>query len=225
MGKTITLKASDGHELSAYRADPAGTPKGCIIVLQEIFGVNHHIRAVADLVATAGYVALAPAMQDRAERNFESGYEASDIEKARALRGKIKNEDSLKDLQAAFDYLKAQNAGKVGAIGFCWGGSLAWLAATEIDGLAAAISYYGGEVPNNADKKSKCPVMFHFGEKDMSIPLEKVEIVKQKQPEHPLFVYKDAGHGFTCDERASFHPASSELALSRTQEFIAKHIG
>src|SRR5262245_35997074 len=133
MGKNITLKASDGHELSAYRADPAGKPKGCMIVLQEIFGVNHHIRAVADRIAANGYLAVAPAMQDRAERNFESGYTPPDIERGRELRGKVKNEDSLKDLRATFDYLKAQNAGKIGAVGYCWGGSLAWMAATEID--------------------------------------------------------------------------------------------
>lgn len=225
MGQNITLKASDGHELAAYRADPAGKPKGCMIVLQEIFGVNHHIRAVADRIAANGYLAVAPAMQDRAERNFDVGYTPADVEKGRAARGKIKNEDSLKDLIATFEYMKAQNAGKIGAVGYCWGGSLAWLAATEIDGLACAISYYGGEVANNADKKAKCPVMFHFGEKDMSIPMEKVDIVKQKQPDHPLFVYADAGHGFSCDERASFHPASHELALSRTREFAAKHVG
>jgi carboxymethylenebutenolidase len=225
MGKMITLKASDGHELSAYRADPAGTPKGCMIVLQEIFGVNHHIKAVADRVAASGYLAIAPAMQDRAERNFEVGYTPPDIERGRALRGKVKNEDSLKDLRAAFDYLKAQNAGKVGAVGYCWGGSLAWMAATEIDGLACAVSYYGGEVAANADKKAKCPVMFHFGELDQSIPLDKVEIVKQKQPEHPLFIYKGAGHGFTCDERGSFNKEAHETALGRTREFVSKHIG
>ena len=224
MGKNITLKASDGHELQAYRADPAGTPKGCMIVLQEIFGVNHHIRAVADRVAANGYLALAPCMQDRAERNFEVGYTPPDIEKGRALRGQVKNEDSLKDLKAAFDYLKAQNAGKIGAVGFCWGGSLAWMAATEIDGLAAAVCYYGGEIAANADKKAKGPVMFHFGEKDASIPMDKVDIVKQKQPDHPLFVYA-AGHGFSCDERGSFDQTAHETALKRSQEFVAKHVG
>lgn len=225
MGKNITLKASDGHEFSAYRADPAGTPKGCIIVIQEIFGVNEHIRSVADRVAANGYLAVAPALQDRAQRGFEVGYTPPDIEKGREVRGKVKNEDSLKDLRATFDYLKSQNAGKIGTVGYCWGGSLAWLAATEIDGLAVAVSYYGGEVANNVDKKAKCPVMFHFGEKDMSIPMEKVEIVKAKLPQHPTYVYKDAGHGFSCDARGSFHPASHELALSRTREFVAKHLG
>lgn len=226
MGKNITLKASDGHELNAYRADPAGKPKGCMIVIQEIFGVNEHIRSVADRIAANGYLALAPHMQDRAQRGFETGYQAADIDKARAVRGQVKNEDSLKDLRAAFDYLKAQNAGKIGAVGYCWGGSLAWLAATEIDGLAVAVSYYGGEVSKNADKKAKCPVMFHFGEKDGSIPMDQVEIVKAKLgATHPVYVYTDAGHGFSCDARASFHPASHELALGRTKEYVAKYVG
>ena len=225
MGKNITLKASDGHEFAAYRADPAGKPKGCMIVIQEIFGVNDHIRDIANRIAANGYLAVAPCMQDRAQRGFETGYTPPEIEKARAMRGQVKNEDSLKDLRATFDYLKSQNAGKIGVVGYCWGGSLAWLAATEIDGLGCAISYYGGEVANNADKKAKCPVMFHFGEKDASIPLDKVELVKQKQPDHPLYVYKDAGHGFSCDARGSYHPASHELALGRSREFAGKHVG
>src|SRR5262249_3425239 len=118
-----------------------------------------------------------------------------------------------------------ENSGKVGVVGYCWGGSLAWLAATEIDGIATAISYYGGEVANTADRKAKCPVMFHFGEKDMSIPLDKVEIVKQKQKDHPIYVYEGAGHGFSCDARGSFHPASHELALGRTKEYLTKYVG
>ncbi len=225
MGKNITLKASDGHEFTAYRADPVGTPKGAILVIQEIFGVNDHIRSVADRVASNGYLAVAPALQDRGERNFEVGYTPPDVERGRAVRGMVKNEDSLKDLRATFDYLKAQNAGKIGTVGYCWGGSLAWLAATEIDGLSAAVSYYGGEVANNTDKKSKCPVMFHFGDKDMSIPMDKVEIVKAKLgAEHPVYVYA-AGHGFSCDARGSFDKAAHELALQRSRDFMAKHVG
>ena len=224
MGKMITLKSSDGFELSAYRADPAGKPKGCMIVIQEIFGLNDHIKSIADRIAANGYLAVAPAMQDRAERGFAVGYTPADIERGRAVRGMVKNEDSLKDIRSAFDYLKAQNAGKVGVVGYCWGGSLAWLAATEIDGLAMAVSYYGGEVANNTDKKAKCPVMFHFGDKDASIPMDKVEIVKQKLSEHPVYVYS-AGHGFSCDARGSFDKTAHELALGRTREFAAKHIG
>ena len=224
MGKMITLKASDGFELSAYRADPAGKPKGCMIVIQEIFGVNDHIKSVADRVAANGYLAVAPCMQDRAEKNFSVGYTPADIERGKEVRGKVKNEDSLKDLRAAFDYLKAQNAGKIGCVGYCWGGSLAWLAATQNDGLACAVSYYGGEVSKNADAKAKCPVIFHFGEKDMSIPMDQVEIVKAKQGAvNPVYVYA-AGHGFSCDARGSFDKTAHELALGRTREFAAKHL-
>jgi carboxymethylenebutenolidase len=226
MGKTLTLKASDGHEFSAYRADPTGKPKGSLIVIQEIFGVNDHIRSVADRFAREGYLAVAPALQDRAQRNFEVGYTPPDIEKGREVRGKVKNEDSVKDLKATLEYLKKESPGsKVGVVGYCWGGSLAWLAATEIDGLAVAVSYYGGDVANNADRKAKIPVMFHFGEKDASIPLDKVEIVKKKQPDHPLYVYEGAGHGFSCDARGSFHPASHELALKRTKDYLSKYVG
>ena len=225
MGKSITLKASDGHEFSAYRADPAGKPKGCMIVIQEIFGVNDHIKSVADRVAANGYLAVAPALQDRGERNFEVGYTPADIEKGKEVRGKVKNEDSIKDLRATLAYLQQEGGGaKVGVVGYCWGGSLAWLAATEIDGLAVAICYYGGEIANNADRKAKCPVMFHFGEKDMSIPMSMVETIKQKQPEHPLYVYA-AGHGFSCDARGSFDKAAHELALQRTREYAAKYVG
>ena len=224
MGKMITLKASDGHEFQAYRADPAGKPKGCMIVIQEIFGVNDHIKDVANRVAANGYLAVAPCMQDRAERGFDVGYTPADIERGRSVRMKVKNEDSLKDLRATFDYLKAQNAGKIGAVGFCWGGSLVWLAATNIDGLACGVSYYGGEVANTADAMAKCPVIFHFGEKDASIPMDKVELVKAKQgATNPVYVY-NAGHGFSCDARGSFDKASHETALKRTQDFVAKHV-
>jgi carboxymethylenebutenolidase len=225
MGKTLKLKASDGFEFSAYRADPAGKPKGGMIIIQEIFGVNEHIRDVCDRYAKLGYLCVAPAMQDRAQPGFECGYTPPEIEKARGIRGQVKNEDSLKDLKATFDYLKKESGSKVGVMGYCWGGSLTWLAATEIDGLAVGISYYGGEVPAHADRKAKCPVMFHFGEKDASIPLDKVEMVKQKQPDHPLYVYEGAGHGFTCDARGSYHPASSDLAHTRTMEYITKYVG
>lgn len=225
MGKMLTLKASDGHEFSAYRADPAGKPKGSVIVIQEIFGVNDHIKSVADRVAANGYLAVAPALQDRGERDFSVGYTPADIERGKAVRGLVKNEDSMKDLRATLGYLQTENAGgKVGVVGYCWGGSLAWLAATEIDGLSVAISYYGGEVANTADRKAKCPVMFHFGEKDASIPLDKVEIIKQKQPDHPLYIYP-AGHGFSCDARGSFDKASHELSLERTRAYVAKHMG
>ena len=226
MGKMITLKASDGHELDAYRADPVGKPKGCMIVIQEIFGVNSHIKSVADRVAANGYLAVAPCLQDRAQKNFEVGYTPADVEKGKEMRMKVKNEDSIKDLRATLAYLQQEGGGtKVGVVGFCWGGSLSWLAATEIDGLSVAISYYGGEVASTADRKAKCPVMFHFGDKDMSIPMDKVEIVKAKQGDvNPVYVYA-AGHGFSCDARGSFDAAAHATALERSQAYVAKYVG
>jgi carboxymethylenebutenolidase len=225
MGSNIKLKAADGHEFAAYRADPAGAAKGGLVVIQEIFGLNAHIRSIADKWAKEGYLVVAPAVQERAEPGFEVGYTPPDVERGKAVRAKVKNEDALKDIKAALDYLKAQGQKKVGVVGFCWGGSLAWLSATDLDGIAVSVAYYGGEIAANAGKKAKCPVMFHFGEKDAGIPLDKVEIVKAKQPDHPLHIYPGAGHGFSCDARGSFHPESAALAFDRTKAYLSKHMG
>jgi carboxymethylenebutenolidase len=223
MGKTLSLKASDGHDFSAYRADPNGAPKGGIVLLQEIFGVNSHIRSVADRWAEEGYVVIAPALFDRAERNFEVGYAGPDLERGKAVRGKVSNDEALRDIAASADALRKEGL-KLAVVGYCWGGSLAWAAATKLTGFSAAVSYYGGEVATTADAKPNCPVMFHFGEKDGSIPLDKVEIVKAKQPDAPLFVYAGAGHGFSCDARGSYHAESAALAFQRSKDFLAKNM-
>lgn len=223
MGQTITLEASDGHALSAYRADPTGKPVGGLIVIQEIFGVNDHIKSIAEKFAKEGYLAVAPALMDRAQRGVDIGYTQPDIEIGKEIRAKVKNDDSIKDLKAALDYLKAQGVGRIGVVGYCWGGSLAWLAATRIDGIAASVSYYGGDVATFADEKAKCPVMFHFGEMDKSIPMEKVEIVKQKQPSHPLYVYP-AGHGFSCDARGSYDAKCAAEAFERTRAHLKRNL-
>lgn len=223
MGKTLMLKASDGHDLGAYRADPAGTPKGGIVLLQEIFGVNSHIRSVADKWAGEGYVVIAPALFDRVERDFEVGYAGPDMERGKAVRAKVGTEEALRDIAAAADVLRKEGL-KLAVVGFCWGGSLAWAAATRLSGFAAAVSYYGGEVASTADAKPNCPVMFHFGEKDGSIPLDKVAQIKAKQPGAPLFVYENAGHGFSCDARGSYHPESAALAFQRSKDFLAQHV-
>ncbi len=223
MGKTLTLSASDGHKLSAYRADPGSKPKGGIVVIQEIFGVNSHIREVCDGFAKAGYAALAPALFDRTERGVELGYQPADIEAGRALRGKIAWPEALKDVAAAIPAIS--DAGKVGIVGYCWGGSVAWRAATQLSGLSAAVGYYGGQIAEFKDEKPKVPVLLHFGETDASIPLADVEKIKAAQPGVPVYVYPGAGHGFSCDHRGSFNKASHELALERTLEFFAKHLG
>jgi len=218
----ITLKAEDGHSFGAYRAAPAGKPKAGIVVIQEIFGVNHHIKNVTDGFAADGYVALAPAIFDRAEPGFETGYQPADIERGRAVRGKIDIGDMVKDVRAAVGALKAEGL-KVGVVGYCLGGTLAWLAATRIDGLSCAVSYYGGGVAETAAEKPRCPVVFHFGETDQSIPADHHVKIRAAHPTLPMHIYP-AGHGFSCDERGSFHAPSATLARTRTLEFLAKHL-
>jgi carboxymethylenebutenolidase len=223
MGKTITLTAEDGHQFSAYRAEPAGTPRGGIVVIQEIFGVNQHIRKVTDSFAAAGYLCLSPAIFDRVDRNFEIGYAPADVEHGRATRAKIQLDDMVADVRAAAKALQAEKL-KVGVVGYCLGGTLTWLAATRIDGLSAAVGYYGGGVAASASETPRCPVLLHWGETDASIPPDHWETVKKAHPTVPMHVYP-AGHGFHCDERGSFHAESSKLAHQRTLDFFRQHVG
>jgi carboxymethylenebutenolidase len=218
----LELTAADGHKLSAYRADAKGTAKGGLVVIQEIFGVNDHIRSVCDRYAADGYTCLAPALFDRVGPDIQLGYEADDIAKGREIRGKVADDDALKDIAAAIAALNADGL-STAVVGYCWGGSLTWLTATRLSGVKAAISYYGGQVPDQADEQPKVPVLFHFGETDASIPLDKVEIVRAKHPDLPLHIYP-AGHGFSCDARGSFDAESAELAKSRTLAFLSTHI-
>ncbi len=220
MGTMLKLKAQDGFQLGAYHADPKGAPKGRVVVLQEIFGVNHHIKSVCDRLAEAGYVALAPAVFDRIVPNFETGYSDAEVAKAREYIPKVDWAKLMLDVQAAVDALKQE--GSVAILGFCLGGTVAFLAATKIDGLKAAVSYYGGMVAKHADNKPKCPVQMHFGEKDAHIPLSDVDSIKQKRPESEVHVYAGAGHGFHCDERGSYEPNSAKLAWGRSLAFLEK---
>jgi len=222
MGQMVTLKAEDGHSFGAYRAAPAGKPKAGIVVIQEIFGVNSHIKNISDRFAADGYVALAPAIFDRAEPGFETGYQPADIERGRAVRGKIDIGDMVKDVRAAVGALKAEGL-KVSVVGYCLGGTLAWLAAARIDGLSCAVSYYGGGVAETASEKPRCPVLFHFGETDQSIPPDHHAKIRAAHPTLPMHLYP-AGHGFSCDERGSYHEPSATLARTRTMEFLAKHL-
>jgi carboxymethylenebutenolidase len=222
LGKQFTLTTSDKHQLGAYRADPQGTPKGGLVVVQEIFGVNHHIRAVCDRLAGLGYAAVAPAVFDRFVRNFESGYTPDEIANARSHLGNLNWDHMMADIAAAADDLKP--TGPVGVIGFCMGGTAAYLAACRLSGLSAAVAYYGGMIGKFADEKPKCPMQMHFGEKDQSIPLDVVETIKQKRGESEIYVYPGAAHGFNCDERASYGKEAADLAWSRTTEFLAKHM-
>src|SRR6266540_4453593 len=188
MAETITLTAEDGHTLSAYRAAPTGTPRGGLVIVQEIFGVNSHIKKVSDGFAADGYVALAPAIFDRAERGFETGYAPDDIDRGRAVRGKIDINDMIKDIRAGVGALKAEGL-KVGVVGYCLGGTLAWLAATRIDGVSCAVSYYGGGVAETASEKPRAPVLFHFGETDQSIPPDHHAKIREAHPTEPMHIY------------------------------------
>ena len=222
-----TLKAADGHELSAYVSAPAGKPRGALVVIQEIFGVNHHIRSVCDCFAAQGWRVISPALFDRVQRGVELGYAENDRTEGRALLGKMQWPLMQMDTQAAIHAVA--DADKVGVVGYCLGGSLAWMAATRLGGVSAAVAYYGAQIPNHAEEKPRCPVLMHFGAEDQGIPLAGVDKVKEVQANSPgapveIHVYPGAGHGFSCDERASFHPVSHELALERTLAFLREHV-
>jgi carboxymethylenebutenolidase len=222
LGKQFSLTAADHHQLGAYRADPQGASKGGIVVIQEIFGVNQHIRAVCDRLAGEGYVAVAPALFDRIQRNFESGYTPDEIAEARKFVANPNWDAMLKDTDAAIKEIKA--GGPVAIMGFCMGGSIAFLSACRLSGLSAAVCYYGGAIAKFADEKPRCPTQMHFGEKDQGIPMSDVEAIKQKRTDCEIYVYPAAGHGFHCDERGSFHSDSAKLAWERSMAFLAKHM-
>lgn len=222
MGRNIELTASDGHKFSAYVAEPAGKPKGALIVVMEIFGVNSHIKRVTDEFAGDGYLAIAPAFFDRVQRGLDVGYSPPEIESARALMQKMNFNDPLKDVEAAKQHVAS--AGKTGIVGYCWGGALTFKSACNVNGLACAVAYYGGAIPNLANEKPKCPMMFHWGETDHSIPLDKAKEVAEKHKDQIHYFYP-AGHGFNCEQRGSYHAESAKIARERTLEFLKKHIG
>ena len=222
MGRILQLQAADGHSLQAYIAEPAGKPRGAIVVVQEIFGVNSHIRAVADGYAADGYLAIAPAMFDRVQRGYESGYSQPEIQAGIALMQRVSWDDAMRDVGAADEAVK--HAGRVGVVGYCWGGAVTWLAAARIAGLAAAVPYYGGAIPSLIGERPRCPTMLHFGETDASIPVDKARAVAKAHPDVTTHFYA-AGHGFNCDQRASYNEAAAQLARERTLEFFRKHVG
>jgi carboxymethylenebutenolidase len=227
MGQFTQLKAADGQLIPAYVAQPAGKPKGGIVVIQEIFGVNSHIRAVADGYAADGYLAIAPAIFHRVKPDVELGYQPDDMAAGMALKTAseaLPSPGVMQDIQAAINY--AAQAGKVGIVGYCYGGLLAWRAACDLTGLSAAVPYYGGGVttPDEMTRQPKCPVMAHFGEQDHWIPLESVEAFKKAHPGVEVYVYP-ANHGFNCDQRGSYNAEAAKLARERTLAFFAKHVG
>lgn len=217
----IELTAGDGHRLAAYTAGPADAPRA-LVVVQEIFGVNRHMRRVCDDFAAAGYAVIAPALFDRTERGVELGYEGADVARGRDLRGTIDAGKTVLDILAAAAALPA--AARRGIVGYCWGGTVAWHGATRTGAFAAACGWYGGGIVAAKDEVARCPVQLHFGETDASIPLADVDAIRAAQPGVEVFVYPGAGHGFGCEDRGSYVAADAALAQERTLAFFARHL-
>lgn len=227
MGQFIQLTAADGFVFPAYEARPAGSPKGAVVVLQEIFGVNSHIRAVVDGYAAQGYLALAPATFHRVKADVELGYGPDDIAAGRELKAAVEGLPApgvLPDIAAAVAH--ATQGGKVAVMGYCWGGLLAWRSACLLPGISAGVTYYGGGMtePAEAARKPLCPVLAHFGEQDHAIPLPGVHAFRAAQPGVQVELYA-AQHGFNCDHRGAYNAAAAALAWQRTLAFLAQHVG
>jgi carboxymethylenebutenolidase len=222
MGEYVTLKTADGHELGAYVARPEGEPLAGLVVVQEIFGVNRHIRSVADGYARDGFLAVAPALFDRIERGVELGYEGVDAQKARSFIPKLDAEKSLADVAAAVEFAESATGKNVGVIGYCYGGTIAWLAAARLHPVVA-VGYYGGQIAKYANEELSAPVMLHFGKQDAHIPSEEVEKIHTAHPEVDIYWY-DAGHGFNCDERAGYSKDAAHEARERSLSFLKNHL-
>jgi carboxymethylenebutenolidase len=220
MGEFTTIMARDGHEFQAYLAAPPGKPRGAVVVLQEIFGVNAHIRAVTDSYAAEGYTAIAPSLFDRVRRGIQLGYGPEDKTQAIGTMQQLKPEETTKDVAAAIAVVKS--SGRVGTVGFCWGGRLAYLAACDLP-VSCAVVYYG-KIMDVLDKKPRRPVMYHFGSLDQSIPVADTGRIAAAHPESPLYVYEGADHGFNCEQRSAYNPEAAALARQRTLGFLARYV-
>jgi carboxymethylenebutenolidase len=220
MGSTIELHAADGHTLSGYRAGPEEAPRG-LVVIQEIFGVNRHMREVCDEFAAQGYAVIAPALFDRVQRGVELGYRPEDMAAGREMRAKVPEAGTLADVEAA---AKAFGGARLGIVGYCWGGTVAWWGATRTHAFKAAVGWYGGGIAGTCTEHPNCPVQLHFGEQDRGIPLSDVEKIRQAQPGVEIFVYEGAGHGFGCTDRDSFKRDARDLAQERTLSFLEAHL-
>ncbi len=228
MGKFITLPSADGFSLPAYVAEPAGQAKGAIVVVQEIFGVNAHIQDVTNRFAEQGYLAIAPAAFERVRPGVDLGYNESTIKDGIALKTAamaLPADAVLQDIQAAIDFAGKTSGGKVGIIGFCWGGLLTWQAACKLNGLSAAVPYYGGGMVGEAEmaRQPKVPVMAHFSDHDHSVPMEGVEAFRKAHPEVDVHIY-NADHGFNCDHRGAYNEAAAKQARERTLGFFASQL-
>jgi len=219
----ITLQGADGFQFSAYEATPGAHCHGAIVVIQEVFGVNSHIRSVVDGFAADGFYAIAPALFDRIEPGVELGYESTDVEQGVDLAfNKLQMPQTLADIQVAVDH--AATRGKVGMVGYCYGGLMTWLSACQLQHLDAASAYYGGGIPDQAGMTPQCPIILHFGEQDGYIPMDSVRQFMEVHPELTVYTY-DADHGFNCDQRESFDADAAGLARQRTLAFFSEHLG
>jgi carboxymethylenebutenolidase len=223
MGTNLTLTASDGVDIGAYLAEPDGAPRGALVVLQEIFGVNSHIRSVVDRYAAEGFLALAPCVFDRVAPGLELGYTADDLGAGVGFATQTGGQTPILDITAAITELRSRTDGKIGITGFCWGGTFTWLSACTIDGLSAAVGYYGGGIHGMRAMTPKVPTMLHFGDKDVYIPADQLADIQAEHPELPIYTYP-ANHGFHCDARADYDADSAALAWTRTLEFFNTHL-
>jgi carboxymethylenebutenolidase len=222
MAEFTPLMARDGHEFRAWLSPPPGTPKGAVVVVQEIFGINSHIRAVTDSFAAEGYVAIAPSLFDRVRKGIELGYSDKESQEGFGYVAQLKHDEIMKDLSAAIAVVR--RSGRIGMVGYCWGGKVAYLSACEPLPITCGVAYYGGSIAKSLDKKPVRPMMYHFGADDQHIPLSDVEKIKEANPEGIFHVYPGAGHGFNCDQRPSFNPAAASLARERTLAFFEQHL-
>ena len=220
MGEFTELTAADGQEISAYRADPDGDAKGGVVVIQEIFGLNGHVRDVCDRLASEGYVALAPALFNRIKLGIELGYSEEDLQEGFGYMQEVGNDTPMQDIQAAADALKS--VGNVGAVGFCWGGQLAWLTAKNVD-VDCVVGYYGVAIHDTLEPAPNCPVLLHFADKDVFVPPEAADKVRAAYPDMPIYNYP-ANHGFNCDRREDYDQPSAEQAMARTLAFFAEEL-
>ena len=220
-GRWETLMARDGHQFAAYLARPEHAPRGAVVVLQEIFGVNAHIRSVVERYAAAGFLSIAPALFDRIGRNIELGYTPKDMEQGTGYRLQVDEAKALLDIGAAVNVV--HHAGRVALIGYCWGGQLTWVGAAVLP-VNAAVGYYTSRVWEKLDRVPNCPLLLHYGERDQNIPLARIEQVHAAYPKAQIHMYP-ADHGFNCDARASYDAPSAALAWQRTQDFLRQHIG
>jgi len=218
----IELTGGDGHSFSAYRADPSDAPKGAVVVLQEVFGVNPHIKAITDAFAAKGYVAIAPSLFDSVKSGVELGYDEASVAEGIGLMEQVGKERALAEIQATVDAVKG--VGKVAIVGYCWGGYLAYAAANQVKGLACAVGYYGSGIVDDYGEKRKVPTLLHFGENDALIPLEAMSQFRAYRPDVSVFSYPDASHGFNCDQRDSYQAEAAQAALERTLHWVSQYV-